>query len=60
MNEKNLLSKLKHPFIVNMIAAFQDRDTLYLVMDYLAGGDMRYHLISNRSLKENEISKLYD
>ncbi len=27
-----------------MKAAFQDRETLYLVMDYCSGGDVRYHL----------------
>lgn len=25
MNEKNILAKLKHPFIINMHSAFQDR-----------------------------------
>ena len=24
--------------------AFQDRQNLYLVMDYLPGGDLRYHI----------------
>jgi serine/threonine protein kinase len=31
-------------FIVNMRGAFQDRDNLYLVMDYCSGGDLRYQL----------------
>ena len=31
--ERQLLQKLKHPFIVNMHCAFQDYDNLYLVMD---------------------------
>ena len=44
MNERNFLSKLNHPFLVNMTYAFQDRDNLYLAMDYLDGGDLRYHL----------------
>jgi len=44
INEKNFLSRLAHPFIVNMTYAFQDRENLYLVMDYLDGGDLRYHL----------------
>mmetsp|Transcript_4754 Transcript_4754/g.4649 ORF Transcript_4754/g.4649 Transcript_4754/m.4649 type:complete len:148 (+) Transcript_4754:154-597(+) len=44
MNEKRLLSILKHPFIVNMHHAFQDRDFLYLTMDLKAGGDLRYQL----------------
>jgi serine/threonine protein kinase len=42
--ERDLLSQLRHPFIVNMHYAFQDTNTLYLVMDLLTGGDMRYHL----------------
>lgn len=42
--ERDLLSQLRHPFIVNMHYAFQDTHTLYLVMDLLTGGDMRYHL----------------
>lgn len=27
-----------------MKAAFQDRENLYLVLDYCSGGDLRYHL----------------
>jgi len=27
-----------------MIGAFQDRDNLYLLMDFLNGGDLRYHI----------------
>ena len=44
MNEKSLLSTLKDPFIVNMIFSFQDRENLYLLLDYLPGGDLRHHL----------------
>lgn len=44
MNEKYLLEHLKHPFLVNMHYAYQDRDTLYLVLDLLRGGDLRYHI----------------
>ena len=46
-NEKIILSHLNSPFIVNIVAAFQDRDNLYLLMDYLSGGDLR-HYINNR------------
>ena len=44
MNERQLLSTLRHPFLVNMHFAYQDRDHLYLVMDLLPGGDLRYHI----------------
>ena len=44
MNERKLLERLNHPFLVNMNYAFQDRDFLYLVTDYLPGGDLRYHM----------------
>ena len=35
-----------------MIYSFQDRENLYLVMDLLTGGDLRYHL--SRKKKFNE------
>ena len=41
-NEKKFLSMLNNPFLVNMICSFQDNENLYLVMDLLLGGDMRY------------------
>ena len=42
--ERDLLQKMHHTFIVNMYFSFQDTDYLYLVMDLLTGGDLRYHL----------------
>ena len=52
--ERDFLSKLNHPFIVNMHYAFQDFDNLYLVMDLLKGGDLRYHLWKNYQFQEDE------
>ena len=54
MSERNLLSKLKHPFIVNMHFAFQDFSKLYLVMDLLSGGDLRYHIAKKKTFTEQE------
>lgn len=51
LNELQLLSILKHPFIVNIQYAFQDRSNLYLVMDLMPGGDLR-HFLGNKSLSE--------
>ena len=52
--ERNLLSNLNHPFIVNMYFAFQDFYNLYLVMDLLTGGDLRYHIAYKHIFSEEE------
>ena len=54
MSERTLLSKLNNPFIVNMYFAFQDYLNLYLVMDLLSGGDLRYHLGKKKKFTEKE------
>ena len=52
--EREFLSKLSHPFIVNMHYAFQDKQNLYLVMDILNGGDLRYHISRYRKFSEEQ------
>ena len=42
--ERELLSRLKHPLIINLHYAFQDYNNLYLVLDLLTGGDLRYQI----------------
>ena len=53
-SERDLLSKLNHPFIINMHYSFQDSDNLYLVMDLLTGGDLRYHICKKRYFTEDQ------
>ena len=53
-NERDLLSKLNHPFIVNMHFSFQNNNFLYLVIDLLTGGDLRYHLFHQRTFNEQQ------
>ena len=55
LNEKRLLSQLNNPFLVNMIFSFQDNDHLYLIMDLLLGGDLRYHLNKSEIFNENQL-----
>lgn len=52
LNESKILSQLSHPFLINMRCAFQDAQNLYLVMDYLRGGDLRYHICYKNSFSE--------
>lgn len=37
-----------------MSFAFQDKENLYLIMDYLNGGDLRYHIVVRRRFSETE------
>ena len=53
-NERTLLSKMFHPFIVNMHYSFQDEDNLYLIIDYLSGGDLRYQYCLDKKFNEEE------
>ncbi len=53
-SEREFLSKLNHPFIVNMHYAFQDKQNLYLIMDILNGGDLRYHISRYRKFSEEQ------
>lgn len=52
MNERKILETINHPFIVNMHQSFQDRENLYLVMDFHTGGDLRYHIGRQRKFSE--------
>lgn len=54
MNERNLLAMLKNDFIVNMHFAFQDRENLYLILDLLEGGDLRYHISKHKTFTEEQ------
>ena len=53
-SERELLSQLYSPFIVNMHYAFQDKEYLYLVMDLLPGGDLRYHISIHKKFSEEQ------
>ena len=53
-SELDLLSNMESPYIVNMHFAFQDRDNLYLIMDYLSGGDLRFHLSRHKKFSEEQ------
>jgi protein kinase A len=40
-----------------MYYAFEDRDNLYLVIDLMAGGDLRYHIGKHLRFSEEQTSK---
>jgi len=42
--EKAILEQIAHPFIVNLYASFQDTDRLYMLMEYVIGGELFSYL----------------
>ena len=42
-----------YSFIVNMHYSFQDMNNIYLVMDLMTGGDLRFILLQQKNLMRN-------
>ncbi|KAA8534813.1 hypothetical protein F0562_029745 [Nyssa sinensis] len=56
--ERNLLAEVASHFIVKLYYSFQDAEYLYLIMEYLPGGDMMTLLIREESLTET-VARFY-
>lgn len=52
LTERNVLSYLKHPFIVSLNFAFQTTDKLFLILDFCSGGDLSSHLSREKRFHE--------
>jgi serine/threonine protein kinase len=57
--EKEILISAKSPWVVNLRYSFQDEYFLYLVMDYLPGGDLMSLLMKKDILTEEEARFLH-
>ena len=53
-NERKFLANFNYNLLCNMYYAFQDDETLYIIMDYLSGGDLRYHICRRNYFTEEE------
>jgi serine/threonine protein kinase len=50
--EREILEKIKNPFIVDLHYAFQTEDKLYFIMDFLNGGELFWHLRKDMKFSE--------
>jgi protein kinase A len=57
-NEKNILAGVQHPFIVNLVEAFQDKINLYLVFDFVQGGEI-FRLLRKENIFPNDVALFY-
>ena len=57
-SERDLMVKINCPFIVDIKYAFQDKQNLYMVTEFMQGGEMFFHLFKEKRFK-NEKAKFY-
>uniref|UniRef100_A0A6B2L8U3 Protein kinase domain-containing protein n=1 Tax=Arcella intermedia TaxID=1963864 RepID=A0A6B2L8U3_9EUKA len=58
--ERNILMKIRHPFLMRLHYAFQTTQKLALVMDFVNGGDLFHHLQLQKPRRfDNERAAFY-
>ena len=57
-SERDLMVKVDCPFIVDIKFAFQDKINLYLITEFMQGGELFFHLFREKRFK-NEKAKFY-
>ena len=57
-SERDLMVKINCPFIVDIKYAFQDKQYLYMVTEFMQGGEMFFHLFKEKRFT-NEKAKFY-
>ena len=58
ISERNIMMNTSHPFITKLISTFQSDYRLFLVLEFVPGGDLAYHLNRNVVFERFNI-KLY-
>ncbi|XP_019431657.1 PREDICTED: probable serine/threonine protein kinase IREH1 isoform X1 [Lupinus angustifolius] len=56
--ERDILITVRNPFVVRFFYSFTCRENLYLVMEYLNGGDL-YSLLRNLGCIDEEVARVY-
>ncbi|KAJ3485717.1 hypothetical protein NLI96_g4767 [Meripilus lineatus] len=56
--ERDILTATKTPWLVRLLYAFQDRENVYLAMEYVPGGDFRT-LLNNSGVLKEEHARYY-
>ncbi|KAG7805689.1 hypothetical protein KL921_005392 [Ogataea angusta] len=57
-DERRILSVLQHPFITRMWGTFQDTKSIFMIMDYIEGGEL-FSLLRKSKVFPNQVAKFY-
>ncbi|KAM5273492.1 sperm motility kinase Z-like [Ctenodactylus gundi] len=58
-SEWDLMKNLRHPNVIKLLQIMETQDTIYLVTEYLGGGDLFRHLCDAGPLPEDESRRLF-
>jgi len=58
VSERNILTRVEHPFIISMLFAFQTPSKFYFGLEFAAGGELFYHM-QRREVIPLEETRLY-
>lgn len=51
--EKMILEHVNHPFLVNLVYAFQTPEKIFFVMQFMRGGELFQHLRNSKRFEES-------
>ncbi|CAD8201103.1 unnamed protein product [Paramecium pentaurelia] len=57
--EISILRKLRHPNVVQLFEIVESDTKLYIVTEYVSGGELFDHIVSNKRLEEREAVRLF-
>jgi len=57
-NEKHILMQMHHPFLVNMLGCFQNDRNIYMVLEYVPGGEL-FSLLRRENKFANDVAVFY-
>ncbi|KAJ4415168.1 cAMP-dependent protein kinase catalytic subunit [Neurospora sp. IMI 360204] len=57
-DERRMLAEVKHPFLITLWGTFQDAKNLYMVMDFVEGGEL-FSLLRKSGRFPNPVAKFY-
>jgi len=57
VREIKIMRKLKHPNIVKLYKVYESISSVYLVLDYVNGGDLYHRIIEKKRFSENSVKQ---
>lgn len=59
LNEINALKTLDHPNVIKLFEIYEDDEYVYLVMEYLSGGELFEYIVDQEYLDERQTANIF-